>query len=196
MLAPDGTLINKGAARRASRSPATPRAHSPAPPPAAAAKDRITDAAASFPWPPPSLAEALGPSFVNEHDERVSLSALTAAGTRYIGLYFGAAWCGPCRAFKRRLVEAYEGVLREGGSGGLEVVYVSSDQSEAEADTQRRTSPWLSLPYAERWRRDALWCVRRRGARRTAAMRLALTHAHLHRTATSWASAAIPRSCC
>jgi nucleoredoxin len=112
----------------------------------------VSDAAA-FPWLPPTLEEALGPSFLNEHNERVSLSSLTASG-KYIALYFGAAWCGPCRAFSRRLRESYGAVLSEGGA--LEVIYVSSDQTGADAEAQRAAAPWLCVPYAERWRRDAL----------------------------------------
>ena len=108
---------------------------------------------AAFPWLPPTLAEALGPSFENEHGDRVSLSSLLGP-RKYLALYFGATSCGRCRAFSRRLAEAYAAVLREGG--GLEIVYVSSDRSPEEADAARRSFPWLTLPYAERWRRDAL----------------------------------------
>lgn len=119
----------------------------------AAAKGRIGDASA-FPWPPPSLREALGPSFLNEHGDRVSLSNLTSGVGRYVGLFFGAASGGAGRSFARRLAASYAAVLREGG--GLEVVYVPGDGSEAEADAARREAPWLSLPYAERWRKEAL----------------------------------------
>lgn len=129
-------------------TPATPHATPPA-----GARARVVDPAA-FPWPPPSLAEALGPSFENEHGDRVALSALLGP-RKYLALYFGAASCGRCRSFTRRLAEAYAAVLREGG-GCLEVIYVSGDRSAEEAAAARRGAPWLSLPYAERWRADAL----------------------------------------
>jgi thiol-disulfide isomerase/thioredoxin len=170
MLAPDGTLINKGTPTRTTQHTHADthtlrhfrsRAAIPLPltrsarPLLPAAAARISDAAA-FPWPPPSLAEALGPSFLNEHNERVSLSTLTSSG-KYIALYFGAAWCGPCRAFARRLRETYATVVAEGGA--LEIIYVSSDHTPADAEAQRTGAPWLCVPFEERWRKDALWCV-------------------------------------
>ena len=45
---------------------------------------------------------------------------------KYIGIYFSAHWCGPCRAFTPKLVK-----FRDENEKEFEVVFVSSDESES-----------------------------------------------------------------
>mmetsp|Transcript_66818 Transcript_66818/g.118305 ORF Transcript_66818/g.118305 Transcript_66818/m.118305 type:complete len:455 (+) Transcript_66818:65-1429(+) len=68
-------------------------------------------------------------------------------GKKAIALYFSAHWCPPCRGFTPKLAEWYKKDLAE---KGLEVVFVSSDQSEADFTGYYKEQPWLALPYSAR----------------------------------------------
>lgn len=80
--------------------------------------------------------------------------------TRRVAFYFGASWCGPCRAFVPELRAAYPQLRAR----GIEVVFVSDD-----ADCRRMTDyvvqsrmPW---PVVGCRHRDRLaWLQRARGA--------------------------------
>jgi len=60
------------------------------------------------------------------------------------GLYFSAHWCPPCRGFTPQLAEWYNTSLKE---KGLEVVFVSGDNSEEEFKSYFAEQPWLALEY-------------------------------------------------
>ncbi|KAK9097675.1 hypothetical protein Syun_024720 [Stephania yunnanensis] len=70
-----------------------------------------------------------------------------------IGLYFGAHWCPPCRAFTSRLVEAYN-ELKITKSRSFEVIFISTDRNEEEFDLNISTMPWLAIPYNDKSRSD------------------------------------------
>ncbi|KAB2037855.1 hypothetical protein ES319_D03G104900v1 [Gossypium barbadense] len=70
-----------------------------------------------------------------------------------VGLYFGAHWCPPCRAFTAQLVEAYNQLLSSRGDC-FEVVLVSSDRDQKEFDVNISSMPWLALPFEDRTRQD------------------------------------------
>ncbi|OAY66751.1 putative nucleoredoxin 3 [Ananas comosus] len=69
------------------------------------------------------------------------------------GLYFGAQWCPPCRAFTTTLVEAYN-ELRISKSGGFEIVLISMDRDEEEFKSSLEKVPWISIPYHDKTRHD------------------------------------------
>ncbi|KAE8655185.1 putative nucleoredoxin 3 [Hibiscus syriacus] len=70
-----------------------------------------------------------------------------------VGLFFGAQWCPPFRAFTAHLVESYK-QLRSSRGGCFEVVLVSSDRDQNEFDVNVRGMSWLAVPFEDRTRQD------------------------------------------
>jgi len=66
------------------------------------------------------------------------------AGKTAVAVYFSAHWCPPCRGFTPQLAGWYKDAL---SAKGLEVVFVSSDKSEAEFVSYFGEQPWAALPY-------------------------------------------------
>ena len=61
---------------------------------------------------------------------------------KYVGLYFSASWCGPCRAFTPSLIK-----FRNKHKAEFEVVLVGADgSSRAQANYMRKYKmPWLAM---------------------------------------------------
>merc|ERR1712110_778248 len=125
ILGPDGTLITNDGRDAVSKDPTGEK----------------------FPWTPPTPAEkakivldVLGPD------------VLAKAGGKYIGLYFSAHWCPPCRGFTPKLTEYYQGGLKE----NMEIVFVSSDRDEQSFNEYFGEMPWLALPYEKRQEKEVL----------------------------------------
>ena len=61
---------------------------------------------------------------------------------KYVGLYFSASWCGPCRSFTPKLVK-----FKEEHKENFEVVLISSDgSSKAQANYMKKYKmPWFAL---------------------------------------------------
>jgi len=79
------------------------------------------------------------------------------ANKKYVGIYFSASWCPPCRGFTPLLAEFYEMLQSEDGNeDSLEIIFASSDKDETEFDAYYKKMPWLSLPFAQRGVKDAL----------------------------------------
>ena len=100
-------------------------------------------AGAKFPWKPPSVWECLGDEFMASDGETVELSDLRGEG-KYIGLYFSAHWCPPCKGFTPKLVETYKAIKAAGKQ--LEVIFVSSDRDMGQFQEYFATMPWLAIP--------------------------------------------------
>ncbi|PNW71279.1 hypothetical protein CHLRE_16g647534v5 [Chlamydomonas reinhardtii] len=73
---------------------------------------------------------------------------------KYVGIYFSAHWCPPCRAFTPLLRKTYLMLTALGKP--FEVVFVSSDQSQQEFDNYYEEMPWMSIPYGESSHRQGL----------------------------------------
>lgn len=67
--------------------------------------------------------------------------ALTAKGKDYIGLYFSAHWCPPCRGFTPQLAEWYRKQSR------AELIFISSDHDEAAFQEYFEEMPWKACPF-------------------------------------------------
>jgi hypothetical protein len=71
--------------------------------------------------------------------------ATVAPDSRWLALYHGAGWCGPCRAFMPRLVAAWLRLR----AADVELVYVGDDASAA---AQREYMARARMPWpAVRW---------------------------------------------
>ena len=79
--------------------------------------------------------------------DRTNKGISALAGKEAIGVYFSAHWCPPCRKFTPSLVAVHNALAKSGD--GFEVVFVSSDRSDADM-TKYMTStkmPWLAVPH-------------------------------------------------
>ena len=70
---------------------------------------------------------------------------------KYVGLYFSASWCGPCRSFTPKLVK-----FKEEHKENFEVVLVGSDgSSKAQANYMKKYKmPWFALKHQSEVARD------------------------------------------
>lgn len=73
------------------------------------------------------------------NENNVSSSKLKG---KFIGLYFSASWCGPCRLFTPKLVE-----FRDHNTNDFEVLLISSDGSaKAQSNYMKKYNmPWFAL---------------------------------------------------
>ena len=77
--------------------------------------------------------------FVDVSGEKVPSTEL---GKKYVGLYFSASWCGPCRKFTPTLIS-----FRDKFKNEFEVVLISGDgSSKAQANYMKKYSmPWVAM---------------------------------------------------
>lgn len=99
-----------------------------------------------LPWRPPTFWEALGTEFLEgTSGDTVEVDDIKGKG-KYIGLYFSAHWCPPCRGFTPELVEAYKKSLK---AKNLEIIFVSSDRDQKQFMEYFGTMPWLAIPQGD-----------------------------------------------
>lgn len=98
-----------------------------------------------------SLTDLLGETLLGKDGEIATGTALK--DKKAVALYFSAHWCPPCRGFTPKLADWYAKDLQ---NKGLEVVFVSSDRDEDAFKEYYGEQPWLSLPFADRERKEML----------------------------------------
>jgi nucleoredoxin len=89
--------------------------------------------------------KTLGDSF-RKVSATVALDEVLKASD-FVGVYFSAHWCPPCRAFTPILSEFYKKVNE--ASKVLEVVFCSSDGNDAAFERYFAEMPWLAVPYGD-----------------------------------------------
>ncbi len=97
----------------------------------------------------PGIKDLLGNTVINGSGEDVATNQLG----EYVGLYFSAHWCPPCRGFTPKLVEFYNGFKQSDTGKTFDVVFVSSDRDENSFQEYFREMPWLALPFSDRDRK-------------------------------------------
>eukprot|EP01024_Parvocaulis_polyphysoides_P001900 TRINITY_DN10556_c2_g1_i10.p2 TRINITY_DN10556_c2_g1~~TRINITY_DN10556_c2_g1_i10.p2 ORF type:complete len:192 (-),score=13.46 TRINITY_DN10556_c2_g1_i10:684-1223(-) len=67
---------------------------------------------------------------------------------KYVGLYFSAHWCGPCRWFTPQLMKCYR-TLRDNKDFEFEIVFVSMDKTSDQFEEYFGGMPWAAIPFTE-----------------------------------------------
>jgi nucleoredoxin len=67
---------------------------------------------------------------------------------QFLGIYFSAHWCPPCRGFTPKLVEYYNHRKAQ-GKDDFEVIFASSDRDQASFNEYYGEMPWLALPLGD-----------------------------------------------
>ncbi|XP_019615122.1 PREDICTED: nucleoredoxin-like [Branchiostoma belcheri] len=104
-----------------------------------------------------SLQALLGDKLQEKVGEKESLATESLVGEgRYVGLYFSAHWCPPCRGFTPKLADFYREFKATEKGKNFEIIFVSSDRDQASFDEYYGEMPWLALPYPDRDRKAKL----------------------------------------
>ena len=90
------------------------------------------------------LANLPGVQNVMTKDGEVPL-ATALEGAEFVGIYFSAHWCPPCRGFTPVLSEFYNEVNKDGKK--VEIIFVSSDQDEAAFKDYFSSMPFKACPF-------------------------------------------------
>merc|ERR1712179_705444 len=92
-------------------------------------------------------------SVVDGKGDAVSVEDLKSK--KFVGIYFSAHWCPPCRGFTPTLAEFYN-KLKAARPGELEIVFVSFDRDEEGFKDYYGSMPWLSVDFANKELREEL----------------------------------------
>lgn len=86
-------------------------------------------------------ASVLPETLSNAAGDEVASSSLEG---KYVGLYFSASWCPPCRSFTPKLVKFRD----DNADENFEVVFISFDESaESKSNYMKEAGmKWLTLP--------------------------------------------------
>lgn len=98
-----------------------------------------------FPWRRKKFMEVISGKLVNNRKEECD--AVDHLKGKFVGLYFSAHWCPPCRAFTPELIKLAETL--ESSGKHIEVVFVSSDRSEESFGKYLETMPWWAVPFGD-----------------------------------------------
>lgn len=95
----------------------------------------------------PAIREMFGKELRNAKKKRVEVEELAG---KYVGIYFSAHWCPPCRAFTPELVKFHQALASQ--AKPFEIVFVSSDRSSDDMYGYMRemAMPWLALPHGSK----------------------------------------------
>merc|ERR1712176_120681 len=69
---------------------------------------------------------------------------------QFIGIYFSASWCPPCREFTTIMKDSYKQIRSKYGDSSFEIVLAPLDTNETDWVEYRKGMPWYSLNLAKR----------------------------------------------
>lgn len=91
----------------------------------------------------------LGKNFLFGKNE---ISNVDFKNFQFIGLYFSASWCMPCRYFTSMMINFYKEINTNPERKTFEVFFISKDHSENEFSEYFKKMPWLAVPFKDRYR--------------------------------------------
>lgn len=101
-----------------------------------------------FPWAPKSFWDLLqdpnASPLINAKGEKKEGKSLKD-GTTYLGIYFSAHWCPPCRKFTPELAKTYNKLKSD--NKPFEVLFVSADKSQRDFDSYLKEMPWWAFDF-------------------------------------------------
>lgn len=146
----DGTQYNYPYARLSAADQARVDALPPAPPqPPRPASDQAT---------PAGIPKEIARQLVSVRGKTLQHHVAQKTEIRYLAYYYSALWCGPCRAFTPKLVEAYKEL--KAARPDFELIFVSSDRSE-DSMAEYMTKYGMSFPAVKYSMIDTLAGLRR-----------------------------------
>lgn len=90
----------------------------------------------------------LGKVFVGK-DKKYDSSVLN---TPFIGVYFSAHWCPPCKAFTPVLGDFYNKVNKD--KKQIEIVFSSCDNDLSQFNGYFNSMPWIAFPFGDQINQD------------------------------------------
>ena len=103
------------------------------------------------------LQDLIGDRFIqkcgNSEREREETSLTETAtidkldGIKFVGLFFSADWCPPCKHMLQPLKNFYTDVNLQERT--FEIILVSSDRTQEEWKRHHATMPWMTLPFED-----------------------------------------------
>uniref|UniRef100_A0A8C4ZCW6 Thioredoxin domain-containing protein n=1 Tax=Gadus morhua TaxID=8049 RepID=A0A8C4ZCW6_GADMO len=105
---------------------------------------RTTLKGLEFPWGAKPFAEVVAGPLLRNNRQAADSGSLEG---HYVGVYFSAHWCPPCRSLTRVLVESYRAIKESGQK--FEIVFVSADR-QIHTHTHTHSDCWwvVLCPYA------------------------------------------------
>ena len=108
------------------------------------AREDVLEDENNFPWAQPSIKDIVCQNLQGK-DGAVDASAVEG---KYVGLYFSAHWCGPCKAFTPVLIDIYNQLKAKGEN--FEVVFCSLDNDPNQYNEYYGSMPWMTLGYSNK----------------------------------------------
>ncbi|CAF0986750.1 unnamed protein product [Adineta steineri] len=99
-----------------------------------------------------AVAKLLNGHILDKSNRNIDLNNEKYQG-KFIGLYFSAHWCPPCRNFTPVLVEFYKKYAEE---KKFEIIFISSDNDDESFNEYYNDMPWLKLDFKERQIKEEL----------------------------------------
>ncbi|PFH32136.1 putative thioredoxin family redox-active protein [Besnoitia besnoiti] len=93
---------------------------------------------------PPSLEPSEGPPATSSSRALWLTPAAPVLDGKYVGIFFGAAWCPSCKTFMSALIRFYNFLQP---TGMFEVIYVPLDRNIQEYRGFVQAMPWYALPF-------------------------------------------------